>query len=173
MRRSFAVAVLIGVLVASVALPAEAAKKKKRVKPVKPPATITKIEEVVEVPYEGPNIGVTTPVRSAGVCLVDQSMPFHCLSAYPGNSETAKFLRIEVADATGQKVGGFISQGDIDGDGINDGYAPFCGAHKEPVELANPGAAVSISIYAGVCRDGTAVSIVTKGVIKATFSNIP
>src|SRR5687767_14545453 len=77
MKKTLSVAIVIGLLFGAMMVPAEAKKKKK-----KAAATVTRIEEVVEVAYQGPNVGVATPAATGGTCLVDQSLPFHCLSAF-------------------------------------------------------------------------------------------
>ena len=164
MKRTLILMMVIGLVFGSIAT-AEAGKKKKKAAPVR-------IEEVVEVPYQGSNIGAATPAYTGGACLVDPTMPFSCKSAIPSLAEAA-FIKVEVIDATGQKAGGFISQGDTDGDGISDGYGQFCGAHAEPVAMSTPGAPVDISLYMGVCSDASGPSIATTGTIKVTFSNMP
>ena len=163
MRKAISVALALGLLVGAFVGTAEAGKKKK--KPVR-------IEEVIEVPYQGGNIGIASPAFTGGACFVDPTMPFSCKSATPTQAGM-KFIKIEVVDATGQKAGGFISQQDNDGDGLDDGYGQFCGAHEEAVPLELEGGPVAISLYAGVCADGSSPSIVTSGTIIATFSNMP
>lgn len=164
MKRMVAVAMVLGLLVGATAT-AEAAKKKKKKKAPQ------RIEETVEVTYNGPNLGVSTPAVTGGGCL-NGAPAFACLSAIPPFAEAA-FVKVEVLDATGQNAGGFISQGDTDGDGIDDGYGQFCGAHPEPIALTTPGAPIDISLYMGICSDASGPSIVTTGTIKATFSNLP
>ena len=164
MKRLLVVTMILGLVFGSLAA-ADAKKKKKPGGPVR-------MEEVIEVPYEGSHLGASTPVRTGGVCLVDQSLPFHCLSATP-TIKDARYVRIEVSDATGQKVGGFISQGDVDGDGLNDGFGGFCGAHAEPVEMNTPSEPIAISLYMGICSDASGPSIATTGTITVTFSNLP
>jgi len=166
MRKAIAVALTLGLLVGAYAMPAEAAKKKKKKK--KP----VRIEEVVEIEYQGGNLGVATPAATGGSCLVDPTMPFSCKQAIP-TKPGMKFIKVEVTDATGQNAGGFISQQDNDGDGIQDGYGEFCGAHAEPVPLELASAAVGVSLYPGVCADASGPSIVTMGTITVTFSNMP
>lgn len=168
MRKALAVALSLGLLAGALAMPAEAAKKKKKKKPV----AVTKVEEVVEIAYQGGNLGVATPVTTGGACLVDPTMPFSCKSAVP-TQPGMKYIKVEVTDATGQKAGGFLSQQDADGDGLNDGFGEFCGAHAEPIPLELESAPVGVSLYPGVCADGSSPSIVTTGTIKVTFSNMP
>lgn len=165
MKRILVLLMIAGLIAGSVATAEAKKKKKKNSAPVR-------MEEVVEIPYTGSNIGVASPAATGGTCLIDQTLPFHCLSAVPSFVE-ASFIKIEVADATGQKAGGFISQGDVDGDGISDGYGQFCGAHPEPLAMATPGAPVDISLYMGICSDASGPSIATTGTITVTFSNMP
>jgi hypothetical protein len=161
MRRFIVFAAILGLLVGSVTI-AEAKKRK----PVK------RVQEVVEIAYQGGNAGVATPAATGGFCLVDPTQPFSCKIATP-TTPGMKFLKIEVVDASGQKAGGFISQQDADGDGLQDGYGQFCGGHAEPVALELASAPVGVSLYAGICSDGSGPSIVTTGTIVATFSNLP
>jgi hypothetical protein len=164
MKRIAVLLMIIGLIAGSMTA-AEAKKKRK------PPVPVRR-EEVIEVPYQGANIGISSPAATSGGCLVDQTVPFHCLSAVPTFAEAA-YVKIEVIDATGQKAGGFVSQGDTDGDGISDGYGQFCGGHAAPIPMATPGAPLDISLYMGICSDASGPSIVTTGTIKVTFSNMP
>lgn len=164
MRRAIAVALALGLLVGAFVGTAEAGKKKKKKK-------TARVEEVIEIEYQGGNLGANTPGPSGGVCFTDPSMPFSCKQAIP-TKPGMKYIKVEVTDATGQKAGGFISQQDKDGDGLDDGYGNFCGAHTEAVPLELVSAPVGISLYPGVCSDGSP-SFVTTGTIKATFSNLP
>lgn len=156
--------ILVLVLVMALALgavtTAEAAKKKKK----KP----KRIERVVEIPYEHPGIGLAGPV-SGGFPV---NFPEGSSEVPLGAKEL--FLKIEVVDQSGQAVAGFISQGDIDGNGVNDdGYGEFCETHEDAVPIEKPGAPI-IGIYAfnGTCGDGTP-SVMTSGVVKVTLSNLP
>ena len=165
MKKTIAVALSLGLLVGAYALPAEAAKKKKKKKP-------KRVEDVVEIQYTGGNLGIASPAFTGGVCFTNPDLPFSCKEAIP-TKPNMKFIKVEVADATGQNAGGFISQQDNDGDGISDGYGEFCGAHEEPVQLELPSSPVGISLYPGVCSNGSSPSFVTSGTITVTFSNLP
>ena len=164
MKRSVIFVLALALVAGSFAAPAMAKKKKKKA-PVR-------IEQVVEIAYQGGNAGVSTPGPTGGTCFVDPSMPFSCKSAIP-ESIDFKYVQVEVVDDSGQKAGGFISQGDTDGDTVADGYGQFCGGHPEPIEMTAPGNTVDISLYAGVCSDASGPSVVTSGVITVTFSNLP
>lgn len=168
MRKAISVALALGLLVGAFVGTAEAGKKKKK-KPA--PAPVVKVEEVIELAYSGGDLGVMTPAASQTACFVDPSMPFACKSVTPV-TEGMKYIKIEVADSSGQKVGGFISQQDADGDGLGDGYGKFCGAHAESIPLEVESGKVDIAMAIGSCDDGTP-SIVTTGTIKVTFSNLP
>ena len=123
----------IGLVAASLTMPADAAKRKKKPKPLK------RIERVVEVVYDHPGVGAA-PLGGYPTGFPDSS-------EIPTTVDD-KFLKIEVADASGQAVWGFISQGDLDGNGVNDdGYANFCGAHTEAIPVAQPGTPI-LGIYA-------------------------
>ena len=143
---------------------AEAAKNKKKKKPRAP----VKVERVVEYEYQGPGLGFSSPAAAGGYCYPE---PTNCAQFIPEAGE--KYIKIEVTDASGQAVGGSISQGDLDGDGIGDLYGEFCGAHTEPITLAVEGTPFQLSMYAGTCYGTTTPSIMTTGVVKITFSNLP
>lgn len=166
MKRAIAVALTVGLLAGAFVGPAEAGKKKKKKKKPK------RVEEVIEIEYTGGNLGIASPAFTGGACFVNPDFPFSCKDAIP-TKPNMKFIKVEVADSTGQKAGGFLSQQDNDGDGVNDGYGEFCGGHEEPVQLELPSSPVRISLFAGVCSDGSSPSIVTTGTITATFSNLP
>lgn len=161
MKKAVVVALTVGLMGGAIAAPAEA--KKKKPKPVK-------VERVVEVDYQTTGIGVATPARTLGVCPFADAQAQECVEVFPEAGE--KYVKIEVKDATGQKQYGFISQGDVDGDGISDGYGTFCGAHTEPVELATASAAVRVSFYPGATAS-CAPSIASTGTVVYTFSNLP
>lgn len=165
MRRAVVCLLILGLVFGS-ALSATAGKKDKKKKKNK------RVEKVVKAEYQGGGLGVTSPAATGGFCLVDQSLPFHCIDiANPGRK--FKFVKVEVKDATGVTTGGFVSQGDTDGDGISDGYGEFCGSHPKPIKLAARGAPLGVSIYNGVCSDASGPSVATTGTIIATFSNKP
>jgi hypothetical protein len=164
MKKAVVVALTVGLIGGAIVGPAEAGKKKK-----KPAPAPVKVERVVEVDYQLTGVGIATPVRTGGVCPFADATSQTCIEVLPEIGE--KYVKIEVKDATGQKQYGFISQGDVDGDGISDGYGTFCGAHTEPVELA-ASAAVRVSFYPGATAD-CAPSIASTGTVVYTFSNIP
>ncbi len=160
MRRALVVGMILSLIIGAMIAPAEAGKKKKKKKaPVR-------VERVVEVAYDHPGIGVA-PAGGYPTTFPD--------SGEIPTTPDDKFMKIEVTDSTGQNVWGFISQGDLDGNGVNDdGYGQFCGAHAEPVPVAAPGTPIlGIYAYNGVCDDGSGPSIMTTGTIKITFSNMP
>ena len=160
MKKTLSTLVVLGLIFgAFMAPPAEAKKKKKRV------------QRVVEIDYTLGNLGVATPVRTGGVCFVDPTMPASCKEVPVSASE--KYIKVEVADASGTTVPGFISQGDTDGDDIADGYGQFCGGHAEPVQLTSPGTVVGISMYPGTCSGAAGGGIPTTGTIVVTLSNMP
>lgn len=163
MRRTLILVLVMGLILGSFAS-AEAGKKKKKKKPKAP----VRVERVVEVSYDHPGIGIAGPVSGGYPVNFPEGS-----SEVPTAAEEL-YMKIEVTDQSGQAVAGFISQGDLDGNGINDdGYASFCGAHEEFVPVEAPGTPI-IGIYAynGTCPDGTP-SIMTTGTIKVTLSNMP
>jgi hypothetical protein len=147
--------------------PAEA-KKKKPAKPVR-------VERVVELAYTIGGIGFSLPdnpgpYSAAGICPMSDPSAQECIEFPLQAGET--HVKVEIVDASTTTVSGFLSQGDVDGDGISDGYGNFCGAHAETVPLASPAAPVRVSFYPGTCSDATP-SLPTTGTITVTFSNMP
>ena len=155
MRKTFAVILAGGLIAAAFLAPAAEAGKKKKYK------------RVATAEYQAPALGASTPVVSGGFSGCDGDTNIGCVTF--ATSKKDKFVKIAVTDASGQKVGGFISQGDKDGDGIGDGFGTFCGAHTAPVAI-DAGVPVKVSFYAGVCEDGSD-SVVTQGKVTATFTN--
>lgn len=161
MKKIIAIALSLGMLAGAYALPAEAKKKKKK-KPVR-------IERVVDLEYSTPGIGVTTPVAGGGLCPFADPTTQTCIEIPLQAGET--YIKVELTDATGLPVMGYISQGDTDGDGIGNLYGDFCGGHEEPIPMEST-APVRISFYNGVNPD-CAPSAATTGTIKVTLSNMP
>ena len=161
MKKLITCALIAGLFAGALAVDASAARRPRRV------------QKVVTLKYTGGEMGVTSPAASASFCLRDESLPFAC-KALPSPGAKFKYIKIKVIDASGQKVGGFIAHDgvDADGDGFDDAYGNFCGAHRKPIRLRAPGAPVGISLTMGFCKNGTP-SIVTHGTVKAIFSNLP
>ncbi len=164
MKRTISVLLAAGLIIGMFAMPAVAKKKKKPAKPVK-------VERVVELTYQGPGAGVVSPAASGGICPFSDPASQTCIEIFPEAGE--KYIKVEMADATGLTVGGFISQGDTTGDGIGDLYGDFCGGHPEPIAMQAEMTAVRISFYEGACADASGPSVVTTGTITVTFSNLP
>jgi len=162
MKRFLILFLILGLVFGSIATADAKKKKKKKTAPVK-------IERVVELEYAAPGIGVNTPAASGGICPFADPTTQECIEIPLQADET--FIKVEMTDATGLPVMGYISQGDTDGDGIGNLYGDFCGGHPEPIamESTNP---VRISFYNGVNPD-CLPSAVTTGSIKVTLSNLP
>ena len=161
MKKAIVVALTAGLVAGAVVGPADAGKKKK--KPVR-------VERVVEIDYAAPGIGAATPAASAGLCPFADPTTQQCIEIPLQLGE--KYIQVALEDAAGQKVAGYIGQGDTDGDGINNLYGDFCGAHPEPIELQSQSAPVRISFYNGGTAD-CAPSVATTGTITVTLSNRP
>lgn len=161
MKKAIVVALTAGLVAGAFAGPADAGKKKK--KPVR-------VERVVEVDYSAPGAGVASPAASGGICPFADPTTQTCIEIPLQLGE--KYIKVSIADATGQKVAGYIGQGDTDGDGISNLYGDFCGEHPEPIALESASAPVRISFYNGATAD-CAPSISTTGTITVTLSNLP
>lgn len=159
MKKSIVLLLILSLVASFAVAPAQAKKKKKKKKNVR-------VERVVEINYDHPSIGVA-PLGGYPVGFPEGA------SEIPTTLDD-QYIKIEVEDSSGQKVWGFISQGDLDGNGVNDdGYAQFCGSHEDTQPLAAPGTPIlGIYAYSGACDSGEP-SIMTTGTIKITFSNMP
>lgn len=163
MKKTIVVALTAGLVAGALVGPADAGKKKK---PPVPPTPV-KVERVVELTYGGPSLGVTTPAASGGYCFSDPTAA--CMEVPLQAGE--KYIKVSVADTSGQKSYGFLDQGDVDGDTIGDLYGDFCGEHPEPIELLSESVPVTISLYNGA-QATCAPSIVTNGTVTVTLSNM-
>lgn len=153
MRKVIVLALIVG-LVTGLGVSAEAGKRRK-------PRTVT-------IEYAHPTPGIASPAGSVG---------FPC--KWPDGActvavkPTEKYFKVSVTDASGQKTAGFVSQGDLDGNGVNDdGYATFCGAHPSVQAIAAPGAEMNIFLATGTCADGS-LSVMTSGTVKVQLSAKP
>src|SRR5688500_17665629 len=122
MRKALSVAVMIGLLVGSLAMPAEAGKKKK-----KKAAEPVRVERTVEFEYVGPCPGIYQCGSATGTNFGGGPLAI-------GGEE--RFVSITAADQSGQAVLVSINQ-DTNGDGFNDGVADVCatGEKGEPAEV--------------------------------------
>ncbi|MDQ4143455.1 MAG: hypothetical protein M3198_06890 [Actinomycetota bacterium] len=152
MRKLVVLALVVGLL-GSYGAVAEAGKKKKKIRTV----TFT---------YAHPSIGVA-PI--GGFCAGFPEEDCYSVATKPKE----KYFKITVTDATGEKVFGFVSQGDLNGNGVNDdGYGNFCGGHTSSVAIAAPGKAMNVYLQPGLCDDGTQ-SVMTTGTVKVQLSAKP
>ncbi|MEA2432831.1 MAG: hypothetical protein QOG54_288 [Actinomycetota bacterium] len=161
MKRALVLALVVGLLAGMMLMPAEAKKKKK-------PAP-AKVERVVELPYQCP-CGVWNPASPAGFWLAGGAVG----GALTPTGGDDKFVKVEITDASGQKVNIGLAQ-NVDG---TDNFAEVpvgevCGTTEEPLAVPNPGVQVDIFVYEGTCTDMATPSIATSGTIKLTFSNMP
>ena len=155
MRKTITALLAVGLIAGAFMAPAAEAGKKKKAKP-----------RVVTDTYDAPAIGISTPAASGGISGCSGGNNIGCVEFTTSSKD--KYVKIEVTDQSGQKAGGYISQGDTDGDGVGNLFGEFCGAHPAPVAIT-PGVPVKVSLYNGTCADGSQ-STVTTGTVKATFT---
>ena len=161
MKKTVVLVLALALIAGSLAAPALAKKKKK--KPVR-------VERVVELDYSAPGIGATVAGSGGGICPFADPTTQECIEVPLQVGEA--YVKVELVDATGQKVSGSLSQGDTDGDGIGNLYGQFCGAHEAPIKMESTTVPLRISFYNGTCDDGTPAPATT-GTITVTFSNLP
>ena len=159
MRRTITTILAGALVLGAFAAPMADAKKKKP----------KKYTRTAEATYANPSPG-------AAVAAGGNSAAFGYCAGFPECIEfptTAKdkYIKVKVADTSGQKVVGYIDQGDTDGDGIGDLVHKFCGEHSMAVPITS-GVPVGVNIYPGTCDDGSTAAVTT-GTIKVTFSNKP
>jgi hypothetical protein len=155
MRKTITAVLAVALVAGAFMAPAADAKKKKKAKP-----------RVVTDTYDAPAIGAATPVVSGGASGCTGGNNIGCVEF--ATSSKDKYVKIEVTDQSGQKAGGYLSQGDTDGDGVGNLFGDFCGAHLAPVPIT-PGVPLKVSLYNGTCADGSP-STVTTGTVKGTFT---
>lgn len=151
MKKAMSVAVIIGLLVGSFAIPAEAGKKKK-------------VTRKAQGTYAAPATIVGSCTQTDGIgCMTIQSGP------------KESYVTAKVTDSHGQPV--IISvEADLDGDSTTETqYGVFCGETEEPIKI-DPGAAVIFWVSvatAFIDAPGCAPGVGTSGTLDVTFSNLP
>ena len=158
MKRAVTILLLIGLVAATFAMPAEAKKKKKKV------AAPARVERVVQGAYDAPALIVV------GACA--QTGAIGCVSIQTGPGET--YLKAKINDSHGQPAYVAISA-DSNGDSQDDtSYGSFCGETAEPIAF-DPG--VELHLWVGLQADpgfvGCAPGVATNGTISVTLSNMP
>ncbi|MDQ4064513.1 MAG: hypothetical protein M3161_00515 [Actinomycetota bacterium] len=149
-KKFLVVALVLGVMTTSVALPAEAAPKKKKPK---------KVERVVEFEYMCPCVGLFQLGGLTGSNI----------GGGPMSVGAESYLTAEAVDITGQPVPVDINQ-DTDGDGDNDDVGSFCTTTEAPMPI-NPG--LEIRVFVGFPTTCGAPSALAGGTITFTLSNLP
>lgn len=150
MKRTLVTLLIFGLVAGSLAVPAEAGKKKKK----------KQSKRVVEVKYEAPAIGVGAPLGT-GVCF----RPTNSCGDIPvGADET--LATVEITDATGLPVSFSLGQ-DTNPDelGTEKDLGEFCGKTEKPVKL-EPGFPIIVFPWA---VGPACASIATQGTVKATL----
>ena len=158
MKKIMVLVLALGLVLGAVAA-AEGAKKKKK-KPTKP--RVVTDEYTVPTPGAQPVLGgCYGAVEGGGSCFEIATTP------------KEKYIKVTFEDASGQNVAGFIGQGDLDGNGLNDdGYAPFCGGHPTAAAISAPGTPIMIYASGGACADGSP-ALMTTGSVKIELSAKP
>lgn len=148
MRKLLVIAVVAGLLVASVAS-ANAAKKK----------APKKTTRVAEASYVAPAYFYWAPT---GDNVGGVKFP-------TGAGES--YVSIEISDSAGMDVSASVGQ-DPEGDNTVS-TTPFCTSTEEPVPI-EPGLEVTVFVYVGPCTSPSpAPAFATQGTVTATFSNLP
>jgi hypothetical protein len=84
---------------------------------------------------------------------------------------TERYISLTFKDASGQKVGGSISQNVDKGQLADDNVASFCGSLKNA--RIQGGYPVAVFLTAGTCTSPTTPSVITTGTYVAKLSNMP
>lgn len=158
MKKFVVLVALAGLLVGSLAGPAEAQKKKKKKGP-------QRTERTVEGTYAAP------PLIIAGTCTSDGAVG--CVELVSGAGEV--YVTAKVEDAHGQPV--FVSvQADTNGDAMDDAtYGTFCGETANPLSVPE---GAELHFWVGITPTSTDITgcqpaAATNGTVIATFSNLP
>ena len=161
MKKLITVALTIGLVAGSLAMPAEAGKKKKKKAPA-PAPVVQRVERTVEFDYVCPCSGNYQFGSATGTNLGGGPLAI-------GSEE--RFVSITAEDQSGQPVLVSINQ-DTNGDGFNDGVADVCatGEKGEAAEV-NPGLEMRLFITTGPCGSGASVPM--GGTLQVTISNLP
>lgn len=162
MKRVFAVTVALGLLAGSLAMPAEAARRKKK---RRAPAVV-RVERTVESVYQAPALG--SPATGGG-----------CLNATNSCAEIAtgpddQYVKVTVTDATGTPVAFSLRQDTDEATlGSEVDMGDFCGTTGDtPIKLQAPGVPLLTFVWLfgeATCPGG----IATTGTVTGTFSNLP
>jgi hypothetical protein len=157
MKKAIVTALVLGLVAGSLALPAEAGKKKKKKKKV------TKVERSVTGTYDAPALVI------AGACGQDGAIG--CVTFATGAEETW-ITELKITDQHGQPVYAELAQ-NLDDDNISEtDLGTLCGELAEPVQFT-----AGFEIYVWILtppRDPTCVpGQGTSGKVEATLSNLP
>ena len=156
MKKTFAVLLVLGLIAALAAAPAQAKKKK----PVK-------VTRTVEAPYSAPGFGTATASVGCSPALGS------CGNFILGADE--KYGKFTLTDQSGTPTAFSVAQDTEPGDPTNNietNHGTFCGTTGDtPIELV-PGAEITVFIWAwgdAACPTGFG----TTGTVTAEFSNLP
>lgn len=165
MKRMMMVLLALGLIVGSIAGPAEAGKKKKKKKPAPPAPIVRTVEFEYECPCGARVLGTGLAWQfgeSTGENIGGGPVPLQAEDLWV----TAK-----AEDQSGQKVRVGLAH-DTDGDGLNNTWGVFCGETTEPIEVSQAEAVMRVFVTSGTCDDGTP-ALALGGKITFTFSNVP
>ncbi|MFN2526812.1 MAG: hypothetical protein ABR505_11215 [Actinomycetota bacterium] len=154
MKKLVVLVALAGLLLASLAAPADAQKKKKK----KPQRT----EREVSSEYQAPAIG---SADAGGACLAATNS----CGTFTATAEE-HYMKVVIEDAAGGPVSASVGW-DVDGDGLSDTQFTLCGETASFMPIDNT-FEINVFIWAlpsSSCPDGHA----TTGTVTATFSNLP
>ncbi|HEX2240117.1 MAG TPA: hypothetical protein VHJ82_03095 [Actinomycetota bacterium] len=130
---------LAGLLVGSVAGPADAQSKKKK------KAGRTRMERTIEHEYTLGSPGIATGAGvSAGACLASTVEQTGCVNIPLGPGEV--FVKVSVADSSGAQPFGILAQDTDESTPASEIFAEFCGETPQPIPVT-PGLELRVSLY--------------------------
>lgn len=149
MKRSFIIAILAILIVGSIAVTADAKKKKPR-----------RVERQATAAYDTPMPGVAG-VHEVGYC----GSPNTGCAQFPTGAHD-RFAMFEISDASGLPPTAAVHKSPSEPP-----IAVFCGKTEEPIAI--PAGGVTVTIHVGPSPENICQGAATSGTVTATFSNLP